>query len=592
MVVVIGVCQGSACSSRGGDQLLRDIEELCGRDASAEPIGCLGRCGNGPNCEVTKSGKKSVKEKVKSFREMEGLLTDEIDGWAVQGTARQLAKLKFELRREDDKAKKKEKIAEGLAMLGPEEEAIKKMPRQYAEMLVIRARTIAKADPENAIRDAQQALALRPAWVQGHLALAAGWEALGNLAEAVKALTAGQELTKGSEHQTVGRQVVRLQGKIAKGQGNDKTVEPLPPKEQDPPKKKGTSVSAFQKSTSRLASRIFADEPQQEKSEASPESFSNLEKETPAPTTQPDAPASSADWTVESVHWLNHNCIQLSLAAPPQTAMLHDQGDVWHVDVTLETDDGPITRAYTPMSSAEEYRKGKLELMVKVYPDGKLSPKLAELKPGELVFVPEPVATLDPAEYEKGLLMVAGGSAVTVGLQVTEAVLKQYPTSVVYLIMCNRTYEDVLFDDKMEELQRQNSNFHVIHCLSQSGEVRIPGASSTWKGGHLDYALLRGIPSGLKAVVSGPPGLCRATVDHLTRLSWPNENIRVLDELPPPVIEEEPEPMAEEPVQPQAPVPEPSAPVSGWSWFLPTCCGKSSTLDLYGEGDDGVQQIV
>ena len=52
-----------------------------------------------------------------------------------------------------------------------------------------------------------------------------------------------------------------------------------------------------------------------------------------------------------------------------------------------------------------------------------MSGHLGKMNTGEKILVSKPVATIDPADYPEGAIMVAGGSAVVVALQVVGAML-------------------------------------------------------------------------------------------------------------------------------------------------------------------------
>merc|ERR1719277_2238445 len=111
--------------------------------------------------------------------------------------------------------------------------------------------------------------------------------------------------------------------------------------------------------------------------------------------------------------------------------------------------------------------------MLKVYPKGKMTSYLASLRPASTVLVSAPHPTIEVEPFSQGMLMIAGGSAVTVGIQVCVAVLrlldKQSSPGPCVLVLCNHTAADVLYQERLEELLSSSPAFQVVHCLSAGG---------------------------------------------------------------------------------------------------------------------------
>merc|ERR1719359_292807 len=114
--------------------------------------------------------------------------------------------------------------------------------------------------------------------------------------------------------------------------------------------------------------------------------------------------------------------------------------------------------------------------MVKIYPDGKMTQYLATLASGQKLLVSPPYATENLDGY-KELVMVAGGSAVTVAIQICEDKLRRDPQDVaVELYLCNHGVEDVLYADVFEEMLKKYPSFRVVHCMSE-GDVSAKAGS-------------------------------------------------------------------------------------------------------------------
>jgi cytochrome-b5 reductase len=82
-----------------------------------------------------------------------------------------------------------------------------------------------------------------------------------------------------------------------------------------------------------------------------------------------------------------------------------------------------VIRPYTPISDPDS--KGYFDLLIKVYPDGKMSQYFASLKPGDVVEVKGPIEKLRYSpNMKKQIGMIAGGTGITPMLQVVRAILK------------------------------------------------------------------------------------------------------------------------------------------------------------------------
>jgi len=233
-----------------------------------------------------------------------------------------------------------------------------------------------------------------------------------------------------------------------------------------------------------------------------------------------------AEWIVESTTPLNHNCILLTLRCVDvaKAAELSSSSDIWHVDVEAELD-GVV-------STTREYREGRLRLMVKVYQDGLLTPFLAKLVSQDSLRVSAPIPTTDMANFAGGVVVVAGGSAVTVALQICASVLRRYPKrGLVRAVFCYRLNQDALFLEQIKKLLEEYPAFKVYYCISEPvhGQHRNFGGRALWRHGNVSPALLRNMEAHLRTVVSGPPGLCKAVAGMLHEIGRSSKDYMLLD---------------------------------------------------------------
>jgi len=208
--------------------------------------------------------------------------------------------------------------------------------------------------------------------------------------------------------------------------------------------------------------------------------------------------------------------------------------DTWHVDLQAEVDGVEICRPYTPLSTLDSFYQGRLDLLIKSYPTGRMSKHLASMRPGSAVTASGPTRTLDTSQY-KSLLVIAGGSAVTVAVQICAAVLKRtFGSAPVHLVLCNNAVGDVLCHDRLDALQKVCRTFSVTHCILQGQSNGFSGGPSVWQSGALNAAAVASVTPHTPAVVSGPPGLCRAAANLLISLGWHMGDVQFLDGSPPP----------------------------------------------------------
>lgn len=164
-----------------------------------------------------------------------------------------------------------------------------------------------------------------------------------------------------------------------------------------------------------------------------------------------------------------------------------------------------VIRPYTPISDPEA--KGFFDLLIKIYPEGKMSQHFAKLQPGDVVEVKGPIEKLRyTPNMKKHIGMIAGGSGVTPMLQVIEAILKNPDdTTKVTLLYANVTPDDILLKQKLEALAASHPNLKVFYTVDKP--------SSNWRGGAGYVSkdmVVKGLPSpgdDTLILVCGPPGM-------------------------------------------------------------------------------------
>ncbi|XP_050115362.1 NADH-cytochrome b5 reductase-like protein isoform X3 [Malus sylvestris] len=166
-----------------------------------------------------------------------------------------------------------------------------------------------------------------------------------------------------------------------------------------------------------------------------------------------------------------------------------------------------VIRPYTPISDPDA--KGYFDLLIKVYPEGKMSQHFTSLKPGDVVEVKGPIEKLRyTPNMKKHIGMIAGGTGITPMLQVIEAILKNPDdTTQVSLLYANVSPDDILLKQKLDILAASHPNLKVFYT--------VDNPTKSWKGGKgyisKDMAV-KGLPApgeDTLMLVCGPPGMMK-----------------------------------------------------------------------------------
>ncbi|KAI7900483.1 uncharacterized protein BX663DRAFT_517800 [Cokeromyces recurvatus] len=135
----------------------------------------------------------------------------------------------------------------------------------------------------------------------------------------------------------------------------------------------------------------------------------------------------------------------------------------------------PIIRPYTPVAEGN----GHVDFIIKKYDDGKLTPIIHDLKPGDSLDFKGPMIKYDWEKMPKKKVgMIAGGTGITPMLQIIRSVFDVNSTdkeTKVTLIFANQTEDDILLKDELDKIAKENPDrFKVVYALDK--------ASENWKG--------------------------------------------------------------------------------------------------------------
>ncbi|KAI1735805.1 hypothetical protein F4680DRAFT_434511 [Xylaria scruposa] len=191
-----------------------------------------------------------------------------------------------------------------------------------------------------------------------------------------------------------------------------------------------------------------------------------------------------------------------------------------HVAITAIVDGQAVTRSYTPISNNADF--GSLELIVKCYPNGKLTGGyLANLEIGDEVKFRGPKGAM---RYKRGhckrIGMLAGGSGITPMYQLIRAICEdQRDTTEISLIYANRTEEDILLRSELEAFARKYPKNLKLHYM-------LDKPSPDWQGGVgfvTKEIMAEHFPAAdpeSKIMLCGPPGMVNAAKKALVELGF------------------------------------------------------------------------
>ncbi|KAJ9619484.1 hypothetical protein H2203_008262 [Taxawa tesnikishii (nom. ined.)] len=189
---------------------------------------------------------------------------------------------------------------------------------------------------------------------------------------------------------------------------------------------------------------------------------------------------------------VSHDTIRFVFGLPHENSVLGlPTGQ--HIAIRHEVDGKQIARSYTPTSSNKD--RGRLELTVKIYPRGKLTPWLKTLM--------------------KELGMIAGGTGITPMFQIIRRICEDpRDDTKTTLLYANKTEGDILLRKELDSFAENYDQFNVHYVLSSPPEG--------WKGGigrvnkkMIEEYLPSPMGDNSKVLVCGPDAMMDAMVKAL-----------------------------------------------------------------------------
>ncbi|GJR43689.1 NADH-cytochrome b5 reductase 1 [Tanacetum coccineum] len=218
---------------------------------------------------------------------------------------------------------------------------------------------------------------------------------------------------------------------------------------------------------------------------------------------------------------LSHNVAKFRFALPTPTSVFGlPIGQ--HISCRGKDSQGEeIIKPYTPTTIDTDL--GYFELVIKMYPQGRMSHHFREMKEGDYLSVKGPKGRF---KYRFGDVraygMIAGGSGITPMFQVARYVLEgesNQSQTTLDLIYANVTSDDILLKEELEELASKYPNRLKVHyVLNQPPEGWTGGVGFVTKEMIKDH--LPEPAFDIKILRCGPPPMNKAMAGHLEALGY------------------------------------------------------------------------
>jgi cytochrome-b5 reductase len=190
-----------------------------------------------------------------------------------------------------------------------------------------------------------------------------------------------------------------------------------------------------------------------------------------------------------------------------------------HIALRATINGKSVSRSYTPVSNNTDL--GRIELLIKVYPQGLMTKHLEQMEIGDTIEIRGPKGAMQySTSYAKNIGMIAGGTGITPMYQLIRAICDdKEDTTKMTLLYANNTEEDILLRKELDDFARENPDkFSVQYVLSQAGE--------DWTGhrGFVSQGLietyLAPADDDNKMLLCGPPPMINAMKKTLSVMGW------------------------------------------------------------------------
>jgi ferredoxin-NADP reductase len=234
----------------------------------------------------------------------------------------------------------------------------------------------------------------------------------------------------------------------------------------------------------------------------------------------------SVDWQIASVAAIRPETPSVktfTLALP--NWVQHRAGQ--HYDLRLTAEDGyQAQRSYSIASEPE--RSGEIDLTVERIEDGEVSTYMHDvLVPSDRIEVRGPIGGyfVWEARMQGPLLLVAGGSGVVPLMSMLRHRTAAGSKIAARLLYSSRSFDDIIYRDKLEKLHAARDGLEVFHTLTRSQPAGWAGYAR-----RIDERMLSEVVHPLgestNVFICGPTLLVESAANILVKLGIPPVQIR------------------------------------------------------------------
>jgi CDP-4-dehydro-6-deoxyglucose reductase len=184
------------------------------------------------------------------------------------------------------------------------------------------------------------------------------------------------------------------------------------------------------------------------------------------------------------------------------------------VSIILNIDGEELRRPY---SIASKPQPDQLELCIKILPEGKATPTLGKLKPGDKLSVMGPMGTFFIADKSlaKPITFISTGTGVAPFRSIITHLLEHNFDKPITLVTGYRFKGNILYESAFKELEEKYPNFKYHRICSRDGERK----------GYVMILIDENFNTDADYYICGLKDMVNSVTDHLKEKGIPKENI-------------------------------------------------------------------
>ena len=193
-----------------------------------------------------------------------------------------------------------------------------------------------------------------------------------------------------------------------------------------------------------------------------------------------------------------------------------------YITIHLTIDDSPVTRAYSLSSSPSLANKDIYKITIKRVENGLVSNYMLDhMKVGDKLDISKPAGEFgyNPISDEENVIGIAGGSGITPFMSLAQAIINGMVQCNLTVFYSVRTYEDIIFKDEIEEINKKSKNVKFIVTLTREEK-------EGYLNGHLSKEMLEPFMKEFNTVLMcGPKELYRSMNEILNEFNIPRKSV-------------------------------------------------------------------